>query len=166
MNSKLNLIKESKGIGLIEILIVGAIISIAFVGLVSFLISSRGITFQIARNTEAVALAEEGMEAVRSMRDESWSSNISVLASGTTYYPEISGNKWTLSTIDPGPSNGLYTRTVTFENVNRDSVTDDVASSGTLDPNTKKLTVVVTWAENQVTKDVTLTTYITNFLSN
>ncbi len=164
---RVKLKKDSRGFGLIEILIVGAIVAISFIGLISFLISSRGITFQVARNTEATALAEEGMEAVRSMRDESWSTNIATLSTATTYYPviDVLNNKWTLSTTDPGPINSLYTRTVIFENVNRDA-NDDIASSGTLDPNTKKMTAAVTWNENQVTKDVTLTTYITNFLSN
>ena len=158
-------IKKEKGVGLIEIIIVGAILAIAFIGIVSFLINSRGITFQNTRNTEATFLAKEAMEALRSMRDESWATNIAPLTSGTTYYPLISGNKWTLATTDPGPINSLYIRTVVIENVNRDA-NDDISGSGTADPNTKKVVAVVTWQENQVTKDVTLTTYITNFLNN
>ena len=153
--------KNHKGFGLIEILIVGAVIGIGFVGLVAFLISSASTTFQITRNTEAAALAEEGMEAVRSMRDESWS----LVSTAGTYYPEISVDKWTLVSTDPGLINGLYTRTVVIDNVNRDT-NDDIASSGTLDPNTKRVTVTVTWQENQKAEDVTIETYITNFLSN
>jgi len=158
-------IKKEKGVGLIEIIIVGAILAIAFIGIVSFLINSRGITFQNTRNTQATSLTEEAMEAVRSMRDESWATSIATLTSGTTYYPVISGNKWTLDTTNPGPINGLYTRTVVIEDINRDA-NDDIAGFGTADPNTKKVTAAVTWQENQVTKDVTLTTYITNFLEN
>ena len=153
--------KKQKGFGLIEILIVGAVISIGFVGLVAFLVSSSGTTFKITRNTEAAALAEEGVEAVRSMRDESWS----LVSTAGTYYPEISVDKWTLLTSDPGLVNGLYTRTVTIEDVNRD-VNDDIASSGSPDDNTKRVTVTVTWNENQKTEDVTIETYITNFLDN
>ena len=158
-------LKLEKGFGLIEILIVTALIGIAFVALVAFLINSAGLTFRVTRNTEAVALAEEGVEAVRSLRDESWDTNIAALSAGATYYPVISGNQWTLTATDPGPVNNLYTRTVTVNNVNRD-VNDDIAAAGTPDPNTKEVIVVVTWAERQQTNDVTLTTYITNFLSN
>ena len=165
MNTKVRLHRNQKGFGLIEILIVGAVIAIGFVGIAAFLINSSGLTFRVTRNTEAVSLAEEGMEAVRSLRDESWSTNISTLTSGTTYYPVVSGNKWTLTTSNPGVVNDLYTRTVAIENVNRDS-NDDIASSGTPDTNTKEIVVKVTWYENQAIKDVTLTTYITNFLSN
>lgn len=155
------LTKKQKGFGLIEILIVGVVIAIGFVGLVAFLINSSGITFQITRNTEAASLAEEGVEAVRSMRDESWS----LVSTAGTYYPEIVVDKWTLTTTDPGLVNGLYTRTVAIDDVNRD-VNDDIAPSGTLDPNTKRVTVTVTWSENQKTEDVTIETYITNFLEN
>ncbi len=157
--------RKEKGFGLIEILIVMAIIGIAFVAFVAFLINSAGITFRVTRNTEAVALAEEGVEAVRSLRDESWTTNVAALTGGATYYPVISGNQWTLTATDPGPVNNLYTRTVTVSSVNRD-INDDIAVAGTPDPNTKEVIVVVTWGENQQTKDVTLTTYITNFLDN
>ncbi len=161
--------KNIKGFGLIEILIVGAVIGIGFVGIAAFLINSSGLTFQVIRNTEAVSLAEEGMEAVRSMRDESWSANIATRTSGTTYYPKISAvdSKWILTTDSAdGQINDLYTRTVTFESVNRDATSDDIAPSGTLDEDTKEVVVKVTWNENQATKDVTLTTYITNFIGN
>ena len=154
--------KKQKGFGLIEILIVGAVISIGFVGLVAFLVSSSGTTFKITRNTEAAALAEEGVEAVRSMRDESWS----LVSTAGTYYPEISIDKWTLLTMDPGLVNGLYTRTVTIEDVNRDVTTHNISPTGDPDANTKKVTVAVTWKENQKTEDVTIETYITNFLDN
>ena len=159
------LLKLEKGFGLIEILIVVAVVAIAFVGLLSFLINSASVTFRVTRNTEATSLAEEGMEAVRSMRDESWTTSISGLLPGTTYYPVVSGNKWTLSTTNPGLVNGLYIRTVAIANVNRDA-NDDISVSGTLDTNTKQITVVVSWSETQQAKNVTLQTYITNFLDN
>ncbi|MCH8821839.1 type II secretion system protein [Patescibacteria group bacterium] len=157
--------KKQKGFGLIEILIVGSVIGIGFVGLVAFLVNSSGTTFKITRNTEAVSLAKEGMEAVRNMRDESWKLNIKDLLTSTTYYPEISGNKWTLTTTAPPLINGLYTRTVLIDSVDRD-VNADIVPSGTLDDNTKRITVTVTWKENQKTEDVTIETYITNFLDN
>lgn len=157
--------KNTKGFGLIEILIVVGIMGIAFFGLVAFLINSSGIIFQVTRNTEAVALAEEGVEGVRSLRDESWTTRIATLTEGITYYPVISSSKWTLTTTDPGTVNNLYTRTVVIEGVNRD-VNDDIAVAGTDDPNTKEVTVMVTWNEGQNVQDVTIVTYITNFLDN
>lgn len=155
--------KKSKGVGLVEILIVLAVIGIGFLAIISFLIFSRGVTFQVGRNTEAVTLAEEGIEAVRSIRDEDWTTNIASLTSGTTYYPVISGDKWTLSTTDPGPISNLYTRTVVVEDVGRDGNDDILSSGGTPDPNTKKVTATLSWTEATQSKQVVLTTYITNF---
>ena len=154
-----------KGFGLIEILIVGAIIGIGFLAIISFLIFSRGVSFQITRNTEATSLAEEGMEVVRKLRDADtgWTANIATKTSGTNYYPVISSGNWTLSTSNPGLINNLYTRTVVFADVYRNN--GDIGS-GTLDPDTKKLTVTVSWQEAGRSKQVVLTTYITNFLNN
>jgi prepilin-type N-terminal cleavage/methylation domain-containing protein len=157
--------KNKKGFGLIEILIVLGVIGIAFVALVAFLINSSGTIFRVTRNTEAVSLAEEAIEGVRSLRDESWTTNIATLVEGTTYYPVISGNKWTLTTTDPGVVNNLYTRIVVIEGVNRD-VNDDIAVAGTDDPNTKQVTVTVNWSETQSSQNVTIDTYVTNFLDN
>ena len=157
--------KNTKGFGLIEILIVVGIMGIAFVGLVAFLINSSGIIFRVTRNTEAVALAEEGIEGVRSLRDDGWTTNITTLTENATYYPVISANEWTLTNTNTGTVNNLYTRTVVIAGVNRD-VNDDIAVAGTDDPNTKEVTVKVTWKEGQDVQDVTIVTYITNFLAN
>jgi prepilin-type N-terminal cleavage/methylation domain-containing protein len=158
--------KNNKGVGLLEILIVVAIIGVGFLAVISFLLFSRGVTFQVARNTVAVNLAEEGIEAVRGLRDESWSTNINSLTSGTDYYPVVSGDKWSLSTTDPGPIENLFTRTLTVEAVSRDAASGDIASGGTSDPNTKKVTAKVAWLESGRNNEVVLTTYITNFLEN
>jgi prepilin-type N-terminal cleavage/methylation domain-containing protein len=163
-NEKL-IVKNSRGMGLIEILIVLAILGIGFLAIISFLIFSRGISHQTVRSTEATSLAEEGVEAVRRLRDQSWSGNIADKAVATNYYLVISGGSWTLSASNPGVINNLYTRTVRFDNVYRDG-SNNISSSGNLDPNTKKLTVRVSWQEGSRNKEVVLTTYITNFLNN
>jgi len=163
MNISEFLRKKSKGVGLVEILIVLAVVGVGFLAIISFLIFSRGVTFQVARSTEATALAEEAIEAVRGMRDEGWTANIAPLTSGTTYYPVVAADKWTLSTTSPGPISNLYTRTVVVGDVGRDGNDDIVASGGTPDPNTKKVSATVSWSEATQNKQVVLTTYITNF---
>ena len=152
--------KTKKGMGLIEIIIVSAVLSIGLLSIISFLIFSRGVTFEAGRKTVAVSLAEEGIEAVRSIRDENWSS---VSASGT-YYPVISGNKWILTVTDPGPINNLYTRVVIIEGVSRDA-NDDISGLGSLDPDTKKLTSRISWTESGRNKQIELVTYISNFVN-
>ena len=166
---KLKFIEKIRGIGLIEILIVTAVLAVGFLAVISFLIFSRGVTFQIARVTGATSLAKEAIEAVRGMRDEGWNTNIELAldtATPATYYPVIFADKWTLSTTNPGKINNLYTRTVVVEDVGRDGNDNIVASGGSADPNTKKVTATVTWTEAGRNKQATITTYITNFLGN
>ena len=153
---------NQKGLTLVEIIIAGAIIATALFAIVSFLIFARGTSLQNVNVAEATSLAQEGMEAVRTMRDEAWSS----VSTAGTYYPVIQSGKWILIPADPGPINGLYTRAITIEDVSRDPATNDISSSGNADPNTKKVTVAVTWSLSGRNKDVTLTTYITNFVGN
>lgn len=161
-------LEKNKGIGLVEILIVTAVLGVGLLAVISFLIYSRGVTFQVARTVEATSIAEEGIEAVRVMRDDGWTTNIATLDAGTpaTYYPVVSADKWTLTTTDPGPINNLYTRTVVVEQVGRDGADEILSSGGTIDPNTKKVTATVTWTENGRNKQVQLVAYITNLLSN
>ena len=114
------------------------------------------------REAEATYLAEEAIETVKVLRNDGWATNIAPLTNGTTYYSTLSGSDWTLTTTDPGPINNQYSRTIVVEEVYRDT-NDDIASTGTLDVKTKKVTATVTWSEHGSTESVTLETYITNF---
>lgn len=156
--------RKEKGFGLIEILIATAIIAVAFIGIIGFFIFSQNATLRGVRNAEATSLAEEAMEAVRKLRDESWTNNIVTKTNGTTYYPVISANKWDLQTTNPDPSS-FYTTTVVFSAVTRDA-NSNISSSGTNDSDSRKVVVTVSWLESGATKTVPLTTYITNFLDN
>lgn len=159
---KKNILNSKKGFGLIEILIVTAIVSVGLLSIISFLIFSRGVTFKITRNTEAVSLAEESIEAARGIRDDSWAA-ISTLNNSTIYYPVISSGSWTLTTINPGLINNLYTRTVVLSSVSRDGNDDIVSNGGVVDTGTRKITSTVSWTENGKNEQVVLSTYITNF---
>ena len=154
---------NNKGFTLVEILIAGAVITVAFTGIVSFLLFSRSVTSKAQRNTEAVSLAEQALEAVRKLRDDSWTANIATLTSGTTYYTTIASNQWSLTTTNPDTSS-YYTTTVVFSDVNRDA-SDNISATGTNDANTKKVVSTVSWNDSG-SKKVNLTTYITNFKQN
>lgn len=154
---------HQKGVGVIEIIIVVAIAGIALFGISGVSSYALGVMNDRKALLEASYLAEEGMEAARSVRDEGWASNIAGLTTGSNYYPVISGSKWMLSSTDPGVINGRYTRRVVFENVNRDSSDNIVTTGGTLDANTKKVTAYVSWTERGGTKEINLITYLTNW---
>jgi prepilin-type N-terminal cleavage/methylation domain-containing protein len=157
---------NSGGFTLVEVLIACAILSLCILALMTA--SSKGIqtSSQALRQTQAGFILEEGAEAVKTIRDASWS-NISSLTTGTTYYLSFSTstNTWSLSTTPPPTIDSIFTRTVVLSAVNRDS-NDDIASSGTLDARTKKVTVTVSWPiSDNTTSSKTLDFYISDIFS-
>lgn len=150
--------KKSNGFGLIEIVVVTAVITITLFAFLQTGIVAIKLLRAEKQNLEAMMLAQESFEAVRSIRDESWTGNIAPLTNGIPYYPVVISNKWALTTTDPGLINGKYTRYVIFDQVVRDAQ-DKISSTGTTDNGTRKLTARTTWDSKQIE----LVTYITNF---
>lgn len=155
-------LKKNDGFGIVEIIIAISIMSIAL-----FAISEVSVIYlkQSGQNKDslkALYLAEEGLEAARSARDQSWSGNITSLTMGNPYFPVISANKWTLSNINPGLIDNIYTRQVIVTDVSRGAGDNIVTSGGINDPNTKKIVSTVSWG----TKSTSLTTYLTNLYNN
>ena len=155
------------GFGLIEIIIVTAIIAGTFFGFLQAGIVSLKLLRNEKENLEAVLLAQEAMEAVRSVRDESWAGNIrwrtqSPLNSPSLpYYPVVVNSKWSLATTSPGLINGKYNRYVIFGKVSRDGQGRIVSSGGSDDPGTRLVTAYATTTQ----KTTTLVSYFTDFLS-
>jgi len=114
--------------------------------------------------TQAAFILEEGAEVVRILRDNAWS-NISSLTANTNYYLKFSGGTWTTSSVAGDGVVDIFTRKVSIANVNRDNSTKDIASVGTDDPNTKLVTITVSWLEAGTTITKTLKFYIINIFS-
>lgn len=155
---------SQKGAGLVEILIAVSIIATSFFAITQISIMAMTAAQDRTDKVRALEFAQEGIEAVRSMRDGSFTNNIGVLTFGSTYYAVISGGKWTLSASNPGVLSGKFTRTVVLNNVSRDINDNIVTAGGTNDPKTKKATVTVSWG-NPV-KTVQLIAYIADILKN
>lgn len=153
---------RERGFGIIEIIVAVSVISIALFGIsqLSLLYIKQGN--QNKNYLKALYLAEESLEAARSVRDQSWTTNIASLTMGANYYPIISSNKWILGATNPGMIENIYNRQIKIENVSRNTNDNIVSSGGTDDPNTKKITTTVSWNG----KNVTLTTYLTNLYGN
>lgn len=146
------------GFALVEVLVATAIITGSVIATINVAQKSIQISRLSLHQAQATLLLEEGAEAVRSIRDTSWT-GISSLASGTSYYPTYTGI-WVLS---PTSSTiGSFTRTVTFTNVLRDSNGDIVSSGGTADTGTRQVTVSVSWSELGTTQTKSLSFYIAN----
>lgn len=147
------------GFGLIEIIIVTAIVTGTLFGFLQAGIVSLKLLRSEKENLEAALLAQEALEAVRSLRDESWANNIAVLANAAPYYPVVENGKWMLKTASPGLINGKYERYVIFEEVKRDA-SDRISSSGNVDLATRLVTAYATTTR----KTTALASYFTDFL--
>jgi Tfp pilus assembly protein PilV len=151
---------NNQGFMMVEILIVASIISVSVLAFMAVAQKSIYLSRQSLHTAQAIFLLEEGAEATRIVRDNAWT-NITALTPGATYYPTFSAGTWTLSstpnTVD------MFTRTVDIENVNRDSTSDDIVTSGGVsDSGTKLVTVAVTWLEGGTTVTKTLSFYISD----
>ncbi len=154
---------KNSGFGLIEIVIAISIISMALFSMFELSIFTLQKVQQSENNTQALFLAKEAIEVVRVLKDKNWTTNINNLISGNNYYPQISGNSWSLASGTE--TINIFNRRVVIENVSRDPISkniEQIYNAVNNDPNTKKITATVSW-QNQ---NITLATYITNILGN
>ena len=154
------------GFGLIEAVIGIALITLFLFGIAeSGKLASRLIgSSSLAR--QAAFLSEEGIEAVKGLRDSGWTFNIAPLVLDTDYWLNFSGGVWVLtSTAQPFLDN-RFDRRVRISAVGRDSSDDIVVSGGVIDTGTKKVTVSVAWSDRGATTTAILSTYVTNLFNN
>ncbi len=149
--------KPSSGQSVIEVIIAVAIFVILASGSVTVILGSFLSSRQGSEETQASFYAQEGLDAVKSIRDQSWE----FLVDGD-HGLSFAGGKWVFN----GTSEvlGKYTRKITISPVNR-SVGGDIApTGGTLDPNTKKAVALVTWNFTPIkTSSVEMSSYLTNW---
>jgi len=138
--------KSKKGQSLIELIIAIGIFVFVISALI-FLVLDSYVSGRLATEiTKADFLAQEGLEAVRSIRDNSWSD----LTAGS-HGLAISGGHWIFQGTSEDISSQLKggTRIITVENI---------------DSNRKKITSIVSWQFNGGrTEEAKLVTYLTNW---
>ncbi len=158
---------NNKGFGLLEILITSAILAASIIALSAAAEFSLRVTEQGLKRTQGIFLAEEALEVVRLLRDESWSAHIDGRVLNTLYYPRFNADTsaWALETDEP--PGGAFVRAVEFGDVFRRTADSEIVeenSPGTkmLDPGTKKVVARVSWESSSMTVE----TYITNLFQN
>lgn len=151
------------GFGIIEIVVVLAIIVTVFAGLLQLAALQSQIGSLVRHQSKAYLLARESIEATRFVRDQDWPA-FAGLANNARYYPIIAGNAWTLSPADPGPIDG-FSRWVELAWALRDGA-GNIADGGTADLDTRKVVASVEWTERSGDiRTITLETYLTNWQS-
>lgn len=157
----------SKGSTLVEIILaIGMVVLILPASLENQILYSRSASSNI-NLTKASLLLEESVEVMKFLSGNAWSSTITPLVSDQPYYLEFSGSTWSIS---PTPNTiDSFTRTVILNDVYRTgnyNIDPNGMPGDILDPNTKKLTVTVSWTEKNTVLTRTLTTYIFNIFNN
>lgn len=155
----------NKGISAIEILIVVFIIVTALSALLGFASLSLTMSTLIKQRTQANNIAQEGIEIVRNFRDNTvWDiDGLGSLTTGISYFPQKTAetpSAWNL--IEGEEKVNGFTRKIIFEKVYRDG-NDNIAETGTEDPNTKKVVLNVFWKEREEDYQIELITYLTNW---
>jgi len=152
--------KTSRAFSLIEILIAMTIFTIFATGIFTLGVSSMDRSSKVQTNNEALAYAEEGIEAIRNIRDRDF-----LLLEAGEFGLNFTSDTWSL-TAAPEDIDGYYLRTVTIEDVYRDSE-GNIATTGTLDEEIKKITSEVTWNWHSILpKSVSMTTYLADWRGN
>ena len=158
--------KKESGIIFLEILIAVALIGIAFITLLGMGANVLNLSNNIRTTIQADSLAKEEIEALRSYRDgTNWAANglgtnngLGTVSAGSSnpYYLTVSSGRWNL--VSGAETQGIFTRKIVFDAVYRDA-NGNIAGSGALDSNTKKVTVTIGWPG----KTYQVITYLTNW---
>jgi type II secretory pathway pseudopilin PulG len=152
---------RSRGITSIEVVIgvsiAGVVLVYAMYAITQFINSAR----DVGDHTQALYLAEDGLELVRFMRDKNWSTFDSIPLNTTRYISISSTDILPTATTE---TIGNFTRSFQVSNVYRNTSTDDIVASTTggsaADPESKYVTMTVSWGASGET--VSLSTILVN----
>lgn len=156
--------QRNQGITLVEVLVASAIILSAVVTLVSVHALYLRAAFTSANAMKAAYLMEEGIEAIRYLRDASWEENIGALSIGIPYGIVFANNSWEASTTAMHADG--FERKITLRTVYRDAEDDIALVGGILDPDTLLVTAQVSWWTGNATSTKSISTYISNLYEN
>lgn len=149
-----------RGNSLVEVVIGAAIlstVSLAFFGTLSVL---AGFHQKDMLSIKGSLLAEEGLEALRSIKGAGWA-NLSSIPTGQTRYLSLAPSSWGATTT-PEVVDGLFYRSFRLSQARRNSSDDIVSSGGTIDPGTLLADVSVAWKWKGSTTTITYKAYVTS----
>lgn len=153
---------NNKGQSLLEVILAVALFGFICSALVSMSLGGFSSLRQGGEYIEAEAYAQEGIEAVRAVRDSAWNKIIYNNSAVTS-----TGNIWQFVGENTSSTFGKYKRTIVFANVCRDAFNNITACPGSYtDLNSKQATVIVSWlSEHNAVNTIQKITYLTNWES-
>ena len=154
-----------RGFSLVEVLVATAIVAIALTSLITAVAYSLKADRLDLRRLQSSYLAEEELETVRLLRDQSWETSFGSWTDSAAYYIQFNPSTGSLSATEAVQASidGIFTPSFTVSDVDRD-VDGNIAASGVNDPNTKLVTVSVGYPDTL--NPTTLSAYFTNIFSN
>ncbi len=148
----------TKGVSLIEVLISISIVSILLVAIGQSINTYAGARATLLNNTKATYLAEEGVEIIRAVRDNSWNT-INALPANTLRYLSVSTTTFSVVTT-PEVIDSSFRRAFIVRPVYRNSADDIVASTtsgATVDGGSRQIDMYVGGPSGTTTMQVILT---------
>ncbi len=146
-NFQFSIFNFQKGQSLVELLVAIAFAAILLPALLTGFVSSREGKAQQNQRLLAVPLVKEAQDAVRIVREKSWTT----FAVNGTFHPVISGNTWTL--VAGNETINGFTRSIAISDVSP------------VDSSKKKVVVSVWWNTPRVAT-ASATTYFTRYSGN
>jgi len=151
--------RKERGFSVVEVILAAALFMILATGSIAVIL--QGLDSNRLGEEQAVAsqFAAEGIEAVRSIKNQNFALLVNSLGTGTKRQDSVwafFGNNNIL--------NSKYTRVLTVSDVQRDGSGNIVASGGTLDKLAKKITSTVSWNFSPTRPNsIVLTSYLTDY---
>lgn len=143
---------KNKAFTLIEVVMSVALISILLTAVYGLIITTINANQRNIHTFQATMLANEGLEVVRYMRDSNWLQNYSWdkgLEAGTINLREIERSPFWETSVQEEVID-IYTREIELQEVADQSGVMEVIAR-------------VTWDERGVERDITLSTYISDW---
>lgn len=151
-------LRDKQGFSVVEVLLASSLFVVFSTGIVITLLQGLSMNRVSQEETIAAQYASEGVEAVRSIRNQ----NFALLSNSSETGVDRVGGLWSFS----GTNNvldGKYVRVITVSPAQRNAGGDIVENGGVLDTGTKKITVSVSWQAASAPHSVALTTYVTRW---
>ncbi len=160
--------KKEKGMSLVEVIIASAIVLSALISIMGVYSAMATLSLRNTDSIQATFLAEEGVEIVRILRDKSWS-NIASTTNYATYsfYWNNASSTWVSTTTII--KTDMFQRTAVYSPVYRDTnfnITTSSSSPATLDPNSRKISITISWPSSNGTSTKVLDSYMFNTFNN
>jgi prepilin-type N-terminal cleavage/methylation domain-containing protein len=150
-----SILKNQKGFSILEIVLAAAVFCIFSAAAVSFLFLTLKAETQSQQEQSAIQYAQEGLEAVRAIRDDSFDRLSDRDSSGL----DFSDGKWDFK--DDYDSFDIFKRTIAIDTAKRDGENNIISSGTADDSDMKKVVSSVSWKTSSGEDvSVEMTTYL------